>query len=214
MSDEKHEEQVGPDDQEAQPLRIEEAADDANRAPRRRGADADDEDETWTNQPARGSEEDLESEDVNDESEEEEEREHQRAPRKAINNGRDVLCEELPDRAQRAALRLKPYLTNTIIMELTNSGERFLFDWRGDAPAVTPIARETAISTDEALGVVVSPEKVNAETHVLLSEAHLMSVRSGELNPQVGMLTEKIKVRGKVSPAVYIFNLIAPRSRS
>ena len=149
-----------------------------------------------------------------DEPESEDEREQQRAPRKAINNGRDVICEELPDRAQRAALRLKPYLTSTIIMELTNSGERFLFDWRGDAPTVSPIARETAISTDEALGAVVSPEKINAETHVLLSESHLMSIRAGDLNPQVGMLTEKIKVRGKVSPAVYIFNLIAPRSRS
>jgi hypothetical protein len=27
----------------------------------------------------------------------------------------------------------------------------------------------------------------------------------------VAMLADKIKVRGKVSPAVYLFNLIAPR---
>ena len=69
MSDEKHEEQVGPEDQEAQPLRIEEAADDVSRVPRRRSGDADDEDETWTNQPTRGSEDDLESEDLADEPE-------------------------------------------------------------------------------------------------------------------------------------------------
>jgi hypothetical protein len=29
----------------------------------------------------------------------------------------------------------------------------------------------------------------------------------------VGMLTDKIKVKGKVGPAVYIFNLVAPRVR-
>jgi putative sterol carrier protein len=98
-------------------------------------------------------------------------------------------------------------------VELTNSGERFLFDWREEAPKVTSVARETVLSTDESQGVVVTAEKINADSFILLSEQHLMSIRAGDLNPQVGMLTDKIKVRGKVSPAVYIFNLIAPRSR-
>lgn len=212
MSEDKHEEQVGSDEQEAQPLRIDEAADDIAASARRKGGDADDDDETWTNQPAKGAEEDLGADDL-DEDAEEEEQERQRAPRKPINNGRDVLCEELPDRAQRASLRLKPYLTSTILVELTNSGERFLFDWREEAPKVTPVARETVLSTDESQGVVVTAEKINADSFILLSEQHLMSIRAGDLNPQVGMLTDKIKVRGKVSPAVYIFNLIAPRSR-
>jgi hypothetical protein len=212
MSEDKHEEQVGSDEQEAQPLRIDEAADDIAASARRKGGDADDDDETWTNQPAKGAEEDLGADDL-DEDAEEEEQERQRAPRKPINNGRDVLCEELPDRAQRASLRLKPYLTSTILVELTNSGERFLFDWREEAPKVTSVARETVLSTDESQGVVVTAEKINADSFILLSEQHLMSIRAGDLNPQVGMLTDKIKVRGKVSPAVYIFNLIAPRSR-
>jgi putative sterol carrier protein len=38
-----------------------------------------------------------------------------------------------------------------------------------------------------------------------------MAVRSGDLNPQVAMLADKIKVKGKIGPAVYLFNLIAPR---
>lgn len=212
MSEDKHEEQVGSDEQEAQPLRIDEAADDIAASARRKRGDADDDDETWTNQPAKGAEEDLGADDLDEEAEDEEQ-ERQRAPRKPINNGRDVLCEELPDRAQRASLRLKPYLTSTILVELTNSGERFLFDWREEAPKVTPVAREAVLSTDESQGVVVTAEKINADSFILLSEQHLMSIRAGDLNPQVGMLTDKIKVRGKVSPAVYIFNLIAPRSR-
>ncbi len=212
MSEDKHEEQVGSDEHEAQPLRIDEAADDIAASPRRKGVDADDDDETWTNQPAKGAEEDLGADDLDEEAEEEE-HERQRTPRKPIHNGRDVLCEELPDRAQRASLRLKPYLTSTILVELTNSGERFLFDWREDAPKVTPVSRETSLSTEESQGIVVTAEKINADSYILLSEQHLMSIRAGDLNPQVGMLTDKIKVRGKVAPAVYIFNLIAPRSR-
>jgi putative sterol carrier protein len=68
--------------------------------------------------------------------------------------------------------------------------------------------------TTEEVSAEAPTDKLSVDAHILLSEQHLMAVRSGDLNPQVGMLTEKIKVRGKVSPAVYIFNLIAPRSRS
>jgi hypothetical protein len=123
------------------------------------------------------------------------------------------MCDELPDRAQRAGLRLKPYLTARILIELSNSGERYLFDWREDAPKVSAVPREVSVTTEE-VSAEAPTDKLSVDAHILLSEQHLMAVRSGDLNPQVGMLTEKIKVRGKVSPAVYIFNLIAPRSRS
>jgi putative sterol carrier protein len=46
---------------------------------------------------------------------------------------------------------------------------------------------------------------------ISLTEQNLMAVRSGDLNPQVAMLADKIKVKGKIGPAVYLFNLIAPR---
>jgi hypothetical protein len=172
----------------------------------------DDEDETWTNQPAAGRAEDISGEDLDDEPEEEPEQ--HRAPRKVIQNGRDVMCDELPDRAQRAGLRLKPYLTARILIELSNSGERYLFDWREDAPKVSALSRDVSVTTEEGLAGELSSDKLSVDAHISLSEQHLMAVRSGDLNPQVGMLTEKIKVKGKVSPAVYIFNLIAPRSRS
>jgi hypothetical protein len=203
-------EQQGAEEQDNQPLRIDEAAEEAIAPNRTKAVDEEDE-ETWTNQPAGGHADDVSSEDLEDEVEEESEQ--QRAPRKVIQNGRDVMCEELPDRAQRAGLRLKPYLTARILMELSNSGERYLFDWHADIAKVSAVPREVAISIDEATAADSSPDKLFVDAHIVLSEQHLMAIRSGDLNPQVGMLTEKIRVKGKVSPAVYIFNLIAPRSR-
>jgi hypothetical protein len=202
--------------QDPQPLRIEEASDEA---PARRvrgsgGASDDEEDETWTNQPSSSSGEDREEfeQDVDDDLDEQEV-EQARAPRRAIQNGRDVLCEELPDRAQRAAIRLKPFLTGVLVVELTNSGERFVFDWRSDTPKTTPINKDVVVSIDEQAAPTVSDDRVQADACISISEQHLMSIRAGDLNPQIGMLTEKIRVRGKVSPAVYLFNLVAPRAR-
>lgn len=212
MAVDETQEQPGLEEQDNQPLRIDEVADDATAARARAKTVDDEEDETWTNQPAAGRSEDISGEELEDEPEEE--TEQHRAPRKVIQNGRDVMCDELPDRAQRAGLRLKPYLTARILIELSNSGERYLFDWHEDAPKVTAVPREVSVTTEEGLAGEQSADKFTVDAHILLSEQHLMAVRSGDLNPQVGMLTEKIKVRGKVSPAVYVFNLIAPRARS
>lgn len=217
MSEEIRDEESDTQEQEVQPLRIEEAADvlDPRQAPK--GGDLDDDDETWTNQPQKAApEQDLSDSTVGEELEDEEEEslENQRAPRKVIKNGRDVLCEELPDRAERAKLKLKPYVAGVLVFELTNSGERFLFDWREELPKVSSIAREVSVSCDESLGLVVSKEKLNVDAIISVSEQNLMSIRSGDLNPQVGMLNDKIKIRGKISPCVYIFNLIAPRVRN
>ena len=199
------------EEQDNQPLRIEEAADEVAARARPKVAD-DDDDETWTNQPSSARAEEAAAEaEIDDDHEEEPEQ--LRAPRKAIQNGRDVMCEELPDRAQRAGLRLKPYLTASILVELTNSGERYLFDWRQDAPKVSPVPREVVVSVEEVTGEGAASDKLHVDAYIALSEQHLMAIRSGDLNPQVGMLTEKIKVKGKVSPAVYIFSLVAPRSR-
>ncbi|MEY4701216.1 MAG: hypothetical protein RL326_1403 [Pseudomonadota bacterium] len=213
MAVDETQEQPEVEEQDNQPLRIDEVEDDATAARARAKTIDDDEDETWTNQPVAGRAEEV-SGDVLEEEDLEEEPEQHRAPRKVIQNGRDVICDELPDRAQRAGLRLKPYLTARILVELTNSGERYLFDWREDAPKVRAVSREETVTTEEGLAGELSSDKLAVDAHIALSEQHLMAVRSGDLNPQVGMLTEKIKVKGKVSPAVYIFNLIAPRSRS
>jgi hypothetical protein len=166
--------------------------------------DGDDEEETWTNQPAGGAA--AADEPIDDDLlDEEDEQEAQPVTRKVIQNGRDVLCEELPGRATRAKLRMKPHLTCSLVVELTSSGEKFLFDWRGEDPKVAPISGPVVIAGAEG----GDPSAVDSV--ISLSEQNLMAVRSGDLNPQVAMLADKIKVKGKIGPAVYLFNLIAPR---
>jgi hypothetical protein len=223
MTGDKKEELALSEEQEAQPLRIDEASDEQElSAPRRAkrnsaptDSEDDEDDETWTNQPPSVKEVSHAAEAEEGDSEEhEDEVEQTRTSRRVIQNGRDVLCEELPERAQRAALRLKPYLTGVLVIEFTNSGERFVFDWRDETPKTHPIGREVAVSISGEVAGSVSNDKVQADAIVALSEQHVMSIRAGDLNPQIGMLTEKIRVKGKVSSAVYLFNLIAPRSRN
>jgi putative sterol carrier protein len=43
-----------------------------------------------------------------------------------------------------------------------------------------------------------------------MSEDHLKRIWQGELNPQIAMLSEKIRVEGRKAVAIYLFNLIAP----
>jgi hypothetical protein len=166
-----------------------------------------DEDETWTNQPhSENSEgEDSEPEDSEDEEESTE------PIRKKIETGVDVLTEELPFRAEKAAARLKPFLTARVLFELSDSGDKYLFDWTDKGPIVTSLPKDSVVIIDEDEKAAKS-EGTRVDTTIALSERAVMAIRSGELNPQVGMLTEKIQVLGKVSPAVYIFNVIAPRS--
>lgn len=160
-------------------------------------------DETWTNRPASAGAGDEGGDD--DLLDEEEEHEQAPAPRKVIQNGRDVLCEELPSRAARAKIRLRPHLTCVLGVELVSSAEKFVFDWKSEEPKVTPATGGFTLSAD-------SPGQATlVESIISLTEQNLMAVRSGDLNPQVAMLADKIRVKGKIGPAVYLFNLIAPR---
>lgn len=171
-----------------------------------------DEDETWTNQPHSGH---SDEEDCGEESEpegSEDEEESTEPIRKKIETGVDVLTEELPFRAEKAAARLKPFLTARVLFELSDSGDKYLFDWTDKGPIVTSLSKDSVVIIDEDEKAAKS-EGTQVDTTITLSERAVMAIRSGELNPQVGMLTEKIRVLGKVSPAVYIFNVIAPRSR-
>jgi len=172
--------------------------------------EADEDEETWTNQPSAHAAHtgDLPADEEDLEDDEEDEAEQQPAARKAIQNGRDVVCDELPFRASRAKQRLRPYLTGTLVIELTNLGERYLFDWRGEEPKVSPVEGAISLAQGE------SSDASKVDCIISISEPNLMAVRSGDLNPQLAMLADKIKVQGRVSPAVYLFNLVAPRERS
>lgn len=216
MSDKKLEEgAVGIADAETPPLMIgEDSADELELKAEqiRRSQVSDEDDETWTNQPP-SSKGGMEDADLNEEDEDEEEEEPLRNQRKPIETARDVVCEELPERAQRAALRLKPLLTGSFVFDFTNSGERILFDWRDDLPVTKALNKGVAITCDEAKGFVMSDKEINVDAVISISESNLMAIRAGTLNPQVGMLTDKIRIQGKVALAVYIFNVIAPRVR-
>jgi hypothetical protein len=202
--DDEQKEQVFSEDTATEPTRL--AADPADEPAPPRGSahDGDEEDETWTNQPAKGSAAEADGGD-DDLLDEEDEQDAQPATRKVIQNGRDVLCEELPNRASRAKLRLKPHLTCLLAVEITSSGEKFIFDWKGDEPKVTPATSGITVLAENPGDATV------VDSIISLTEQNLMAVRSGDLNPQVAMLADKIKVKGKIGPAVYLFNLIAPR---
>ena len=168
--------------------------------------DGEEDDETWTNQPSGAAPAAAESDDSIDDIEEDED-ETPVVTRKVIQNARDVICEELPARAQRAKLRLHPQLTGAFVIEVTTTGEKFLFDWRGEEPKVGPLSGEPELSSPETIDLT------KVDCIISISEPNLMAVRSGDLNPQVAMLADKIKVKGRMGPAVYLFNLVAPRMR-
>ena len=105
----------------------------------------------------------------------------------------EILKDELRTRALRDQGRIRAYLTGKIIIHLEDVKKRYLFDW-------TTEELRTG-QTDETEGDCV----------IVLSEEDLMRIAFGDLNPQVGMLSDKIRVSGKLGLAIYIFNLIAPK---
>lgn len=107
------------------------------------------------------------------------------------------LFEDVKARASRASPRLRECLLGTMMIELT-SGKKFGLDWRQADLIIVPLEGDVS-----AYGA--------PDCSIRLSEDNLLRIANGDLNPQVGMLSEKIRVTGKVSFAVYFFNLIAPR---
>ncbi len=122
----------------------------------------------------------------------------QQERRRAPANADELLLDELKARAQRAGPRLRECLLGTLLIELTN-GKKYGFDWRQAELVVAPLQGDLS---------GVGP----ADCSIRMSEDNLLRVANGDLNPQVGMLSDKIKVLGKVSFAVYFFNLVAPRA--
>jgi putative sterol carrier protein len=118
---------------------------------------------------------------------EEQERSHENE------NLSDFFCDELCNRAARFGAMLKEHLGGTILISVTPGDERYLFDWRGQEP------RAEATNVKEA------------DCTIIISKHNLMQIYSGDLNPQIGMLTDKIKVKGKAGLAIYFFNLVAPQ---
>jgi putative sterol carrier protein len=49
---------------------------------------------------------------------------------------------------------------------------------------------------------------------ISIHEQVLLRIANGELNPQVTMLSDRLKIDGQAALGVYFFNLIAPEPQS
>jgi putative sterol carrier protein len=112
-----------------------------------------------------------------------------------IDSAEGLLGEEIVHRANREQTKLRPYLTGKIQIDIIDKKQKYLFDWSSD--------------------VVSCQKNENGNTSdcsITLTEDNLLRIASGDLNPQLAMLSDKIKVSGKLNLAIYWFNLIAPKS--
>ena len=79
------------------------------------------------------------------------------------------------------------------MFEIEDRKEKYLFDWSAE-------------------GIKSSrTEAAESDCKITLSEDNLLRIAWGDLNPQLAMLSDKVKVTGQLSLAIYVFNLIAPR---
>ncbi len=116
--------------------------------------------------------------------------------RRPATSVQDVFGDELMERAVGANPRLRGHVTGKILFKFQNKPEQILFDWSSDKPAISKLAPSGAEPASDCV--------------IRLSEHNLLQVANGDLNPQIGMLSDKIQVAGRLSLAIYFFNLIAP----
>ena len=109
-------------------------------------------------------------------------------------NAKELFEEAIPERAKFAGPNLRAQLKSKIRFSLKPSGTSYLVD-----------------CTEDVVKCVVDSE-TTAESKIALTEADLMRIVSGELNPQIAMLSHKVQIEGNPNLAMYVFNLIAPQS--
>ncbi len=110
--------------------------------------------------------------------------------KRKTNDFNDLILNELPLRAAKANDLLKSKLKGKIAIKV--SGEKFSFDWTSAQVTVKSGTLEAC------------------DTEIEISSQDLMRISSGLVNPQIAMLSERIKVKGNPEFAIYLFNLIAP----
>ena len=110
----------------------------------------------------------------------------------------DLMLQTLPWRGRKAGESLRTMLAGSIQVRLRDAPQgAFLVQWNGPELQVTKGAPATGF-----------------ECEIESTSDQLMRVAAGHLNPQIGMLAGKIRVTGKnTSPAIYLFNLLAPQER-
>ena len=103
--------------------------------------------------------------------------------------------EEVAARAREATDKLKLELRGSVLLEIQDSETSYSFDW-------------------SAGSFKFSQEADSGDCKISLSQRHLAQIARGRLNPQIAMLSDKIKVEGKTSLAVFFFNVVAPAPRN
>lgn len=151
------------------------------------------------------------------------EQEEDRRPRARMerrptpNSVQELFEKEIPYRASFADQKLRQHLTGSVLVKVVSYPERraerstsdsrsatdrrgaeqrYLFDWTGDAAKCA------------------ASEAVSADCVISVTETNLMRIVQGDLNPQISMLSEKVRVEGQASLAIYFFNLVAPSNGS
>jgi hypothetical protein len=132
-------------------------------------------------------------------AEEPDDRSRRNAPqrRRAFSNGLEVL-DYIPERIHSLPPRLHENLLGVVAVEVTdntlvNVKYRRYVDWRS----------EKIICSELYEGV--------PDTTVTVSEHVLMEISRGNLNPQIALVSNRVRVSGKVGFGIYFFNLISPR---
>lgn len=138
-------------------------------------------------------------------------------------SGEDVISREILARARSAHERLRTLLSGRILITLRDLNRSFLFNWSNAQAAVSEVSNDNAkemiaqtkasanqnAATEESAPV---SSKETIDCYLTLSDRDVFRIYRGDLNPQIAMLSDKIEVGGKLSYAVYFFNLIAPRT--
>lgn len=117
----------------------------------------------------------------------------EREERRRFDSAKELLTDELRRRASNANPKLRAQLLGSVLVQMRGTNERYLFDWTTEDLRVEQVQSGTA------------------DCSIKISEDNLLKIASGDLNPQIGMLSDKIQIEGQLALAVYFFNLIAPR---
>lgn len=149
-------------------------------------------------------EDDEEDEDDEDEDEEENQQSQKRRDsyrarrRRNFDRAQEFFTEGLTARVERITDKLRSQVDGLIQISVIDKKEHYYLDGRGGALQVLEKLSDKKDSADCVINVI---------------EKDLLKIVEGGLNPQVAMLSDKIKVEGKSALAIYFFNLLAPKTR-
>lgn len=133
--------------------------------------------------------EDVETRADGDDGESEDPRPARRQQKPATDTVEGLFEDVAARRGREGDSKLRSQLSGPIRFSILDRKQDFLIDWTG---------KDLSIQKDS---------KAPADCSIALSSDDLLSIARGRLNPQIAMLSHKVKVEGKMELAVYVFNL-------